>query len=219
MAPCRARRGAAATGEAPPPVPPPAPCPAAGPSGPAGGTGADRAAAAAGAARPRRLDPPGPVDLDRRSWLRLRRGSYPIDARLDLHGLTQAEAHARLAAFLAGAQARGNRCVLVITGRGLRHGGTLRAMTPRWLETEPNRAACSASPRPGCSMAARARSTCCCAAARPVAAVTGRRQHSAVGATRPRQFSCRRANQCRQNGARGASIWLAGRAFFCRSCC
>jgi DNA-nicking Smr family endonuclease len=88
----------------------------------------------------RRLDPAGPVDLDRRSWLRLRRGSYPIDARLDLHGLTQAEAHARLAAFLAVAQARGNRCVLVITGRGLRTGGTLRAMTPRWLEAEPNRA-------------------------------------------------------------------------------
>jgi DNA-nicking Smr family endonuclease len=87
----------------------------------------------------RALDPSGPVDLDRRSWLRLRRGSYPIDARLDLHGMTQAEAHARLAAFLAGAQARGNRCVLVITGRGLRHGGTLRAMTSRWLESEPNR--------------------------------------------------------------------------------
>jgi DNA-nicking Smr family endonuclease len=87
----------------------------------------------------RRLDPTGPIDLDRRSWLRLRRGSYPIDARIDLHGLTQAEAHARLAAFLAAAQARGNRCVLVITGRGLRTGGTLRAMTPHWLEAEPNR--------------------------------------------------------------------------------
>ncbi len=87
----------------------------------------------------RRLDPAGPVDLDRRSWLKLRRGSYPIDARLDLHGLTQAEAHGRLAAFLATAQARGNRCVLVITGRGLRTGGTLREMTPRWLETSPNR--------------------------------------------------------------------------------
>ena len=84
--------------------------------------------------------PTGPVDLDRRTWLKLRRGSYPIDARLDLHGLTQAEAHDRLAAFLAGAQARGNRCVLVITGRGLRRGGTLREMTPRWLESRPNRA-------------------------------------------------------------------------------
>ena len=89
--------------------------------------------------QPRRLDPAGPVDLDRRSWLKLRRGSYPIDARLDLHGLTQAEAHARITTFLAAAQARGNRCVLVITGRGLRSGGTLREATPRWLETEPNR--------------------------------------------------------------------------------
>jgi DNA-nicking Smr family endonuclease len=88
----------------------------------------------------RRLDPRGPVDLDRRSWLKLRRGNYPIDARIDLHGLTQAEAHDRLGTFLAAAQVRGNRCVLVITGRGVRHGGTLRAMTPRWLEEAPNRA-------------------------------------------------------------------------------
>lgn len=87
----------------------------------------------------RRLDPGGPVDLDRRSWLKLRRGLYPIDARLDLHGLTQAEAHARLAAFLVQAQGRGNRCVLVITGRGARSGGTLRALTPRWLDEPPNR--------------------------------------------------------------------------------
>lgn len=87
-----------------------------------------------------RLDPSGPVDLDRRSWLKLRRGHYPIDARLDLHGLTQAEAHDRLVSFLAGAQARGNRCVLVITGRALRTGGTLREMTPRWLDEAPNRA-------------------------------------------------------------------------------
>src|SRR3712207_5692715 len=80
-----------------------------------------------------RLDPTRPVDLDRRSWLRLRRGLYPIDARLDLHGLTQEQAHAWLSSFLATARARGNRCVLVITGRGQRHGGTLRTMTPRWL--------------------------------------------------------------------------------------
>ena len=125
----------------PPPAPAPPPVAAAPPAPPA--------PAVAAPVRPlplpppppatRRLDPTGPVDLDRRSWLRLRRGSYPIDARLDLHGLTQAEAHARLAAFLATSQARGNRCVLVITGRGLRTGGTLRAMTPRWLEAEPNR--------------------------------------------------------------------------------
>jgi DNA-nicking Smr family endonuclease len=87
----------------------------------------------------RQLDPRGPVDLDRRTWQRLRRGTLPIEARLDLHGMTQAEAHAALTAFLALAQARGARCVLVITGRGLPH-GTLRGAAPRWLDEPPNRA-------------------------------------------------------------------------------
>jgi DNA-nicking Smr family endonuclease len=91
-------------------------------------------------ARSRRLDPRGPVDLDRRTWQRLRRGRLGLDGRLDLHGMTQAEAHPALAAFLAAAQRRGARCVLVITGRGLVRGGTLREMTPRWLDEPPNRA-------------------------------------------------------------------------------
>jgi DNA-nicking Smr family endonuclease len=87
----------------------------------------------------RRLDPARPVDLDRRTWLKLRRGLYPIDARLDLHGLTQDQAHDRLPGFLRSAHARGSRCVLVITGRGARTGGTLRTMTPRWLDEAPLR--------------------------------------------------------------------------------
>ncbi len=128
---------------APLPVPPP-PTPAPGPAPPAAQATAPAAPPSrplpAAAARPsRRLDPGGPVDLDRRSWLKLRRGLYPVGARLDLHGLTQAEAHDRLAAFLAAAQGRGHRCVLVITGRGARHGGTLKAMAPRWLDEAPNR--------------------------------------------------------------------------------
>lgn len=86
-----------------------------------------------------RLDPRGPVDLDRRSWLRLARGQLPVEARLDLHGLTQAEAHDALRGFLERSQQRGLRCVLVITGRGLGTGGTLRQMTPRWLDEAPNR--------------------------------------------------------------------------------
>jgi DNA-nicking Smr family endonuclease len=122
----------AGTAEAPPSAAPPAPATKPPPA-------ASMAPAPPRHPASRRLDPTGPVDLDRRSWLKLRRGNYPIDARVDLHGLTQAEAHDRLGAFLAAAQARGNRCVLVITGRGLRHGGTLRAMTPRWLEEAPNR--------------------------------------------------------------------------------
>ncbi|WP_119460525.1 Smr/MutS family protein [Rhodospirillaceae bacterium SYSU D60014] len=79
--------------------------------------------------------------LDRRQAERLSRGRLPIEARLDLHGMTQAEAHARLNAFIARAVAANKRCVLVITGKGLyREGlGVLREAVPRWLNESPNR--------------------------------------------------------------------------------
>jgi DNA-nicking Smr family endonuclease len=66
---------------------------------------------------------------------RVARGREPIDARMDLHGLTQAEAHAALARFLRSASARGARLVLVITGKGERDGkrGVLRRQVPHWL--------------------------------------------------------------------------------------
>ena len=124
---------AAAPAPSPPPSgpPPPALAPSAARNRPSPPPSPARAS--------RRLDSTGPVDLDRRTWQRLRRGLLPIDARLDLHGMTQAEAYAALVTFLAGAQRRGARCVLVITGRGLVRGGTLREATPRWLEEPPNR--------------------------------------------------------------------------------
>ena len=80
--------------------------------------------------------------LDKRSAQRLARGQIKIDATLDLHGMTQAEAGACLADFLADAQDRGRRCVLVITGKGGigEEGGVLRRMVPRWLNAPPNRA-------------------------------------------------------------------------------
>ena len=88
----------------------------------------------------RALDPQRPVDLDRRSWLRLKRGRVELERRLDLHGQTQAQAHQRLQAFIAAAATGGCRCVLIVTGKGLGTGGTLRHMVPRWLNEEPNRA-------------------------------------------------------------------------------
>jgi DNA-nicking Smr family endonuclease len=88
----------------------------------------------------RALDPQRPVDLDRRSWLRLKRGQVEVEQRLDLHGQTQAQAHPRLQTFVAAAAGRGCRCVLIVTGKGLGTGGTLRHMVPRWLNEEPNRA-------------------------------------------------------------------------------
>ncbi|HEV2550387.1 MAG TPA: Smr/MutS family protein [Stellaceae bacterium] len=80
--------------------------------------------------------------LDRRTAERLRQGALPIEARLDLHGMTQEEAHRALDAFLARAAAAGKRCVLVITGKGGRSSGdgVLRAAVPRWLNEPPNRA-------------------------------------------------------------------------------
>jgi DNA-nicking Smr family endonuclease len=72
--------------------------------------------------------------LDRRSPLRLKRGRMAIEARLDLHGLTQAEAYRELAVFVARASAAGRRAVLIVTGKGTREGGgVLRAAVPRWL--------------------------------------------------------------------------------------
>jgi DNA-nicking Smr family endonuclease len=85
------------------------------------------------------LDPHRPVGLDRRTWLRLKRGQVSIEQTLDLHGRTQDEAHGALGRFLAAAQAAGSRCVLVVTGKGLESGGTLRHMVPGWLNEGANR--------------------------------------------------------------------------------
>lgn len=78
--------------------------------------------------------------VDRRTAERLHRGQMEIDGRIDLHGMTQFEAHDALAAFMDKAEGRGWRCVLVITGKGTRGGGVLRAAVPRWLNLSPHRA-------------------------------------------------------------------------------
>lgn len=99
------------------------------------------------------LDPHRPVDLDRRTWLRLKRGQVAIERTLDLHGQTQEAAHVALDRFLTAAQAAGCRSVLIVTGKGLGSGGTLRQMVPRWLNDGAQRerivAFCPAQPRDG----------------------------------------------------------------------
>lgn len=67
---------------------------------------------------------------------RLRRGEFAIRDELDLHGMTQDEARAALAAFLAEAVSRGQRCVRIIHGKGLRsghRGPVLKSAVNRWL--------------------------------------------------------------------------------------
>jgi DNA-nicking Smr family endonuclease len=79
--------------------------------------------------------------LGRRMRSRLARGSEPIDDRIDLHGMTQADAHAALVHFVRRAQHRGARVVLVITGKGAQSDsdyserGILRRQVPHWLES------------------------------------------------------------------------------------
>src|SRR5450432_1094684 len=76
------------------------------------------------------------VDLPLDALRRLRRGSLPLDARVDLHGLTAHEARAELAVFLRSTRTRGERCVLVIHGKGEHspHGaGILRGEIAAWL--------------------------------------------------------------------------------------
>jgi DNA-nicking Smr family endonuclease len=85
-----------------------------------------------------RLTPPPLATLDRRTRQRIARGRTEIDGRLDLHGLTQAEAHVVLARFLHQAQAREAKVVLVITGKGGPAGegrGVLKRQVPFWLES------------------------------------------------------------------------------------
>jgi DNA-nicking Smr family endonuclease len=72
--------------------------------------------------------------LSRRMKRGVVRGKQAIDARLDLHGQTQSEAHAALLRFLHNAHARDARLVLVITGKGRgAEPGVLRRQVPQWL--------------------------------------------------------------------------------------
>jgi DNA-nicking Smr family endonuclease len=125
-------------------------------------TGGDAPAKAPGPARPRApgarapapplddfwtLSPQEPLGLthgaaaglDKRTLGRLRRGMLPIEGTIDLHGLTQAEAHRSLHHFLAASQERGRRCILVITGKGSHSEGVLRAAVPHWLNLPASR--------------------------------------------------------------------------------
>ena len=85
------------------------------------------------------------VGLDKRTAQRLRKGKLPVEGRLDLHGMTQSQAHGALMRFIAASRSMNRRLVLVITGKGWDPMasrpedaiGVLRRSVPRWLETPP----------------------------------------------------------------------------------
>ncbi len=98
-------------------------------------------------------EPPPPQPFDYRAAKRIARGQREIDARLDLHGMRQSDAHAALSQFLARCQADGLRHVLIITGKGAspepgayrdfwtsEQRGVLRRLVPHWLSEPAMRA-------------------------------------------------------------------------------
>jgi DNA-nicking Smr family endonuclease len=87
-------------------------------------------------------NPPPLAPLERRMRQRLAKGQVAIERRLDLHGLTQREAHDALIHFLHAAQREDARIALVVTGKGVRSAardpfaerGVLRRLVPQWLK-------------------------------------------------------------------------------------
>ncbi|RVV98007.1 DNA mismatch repair protein MutS [Mesobaculum littorinae] len=85
-----------------------------------------------------------PVAMDRKAFLRMKRGKLTVEGRIDLHGMTLDEAYPRLMGFILEARAGGKRLVLVITGKGRdtaeggpipTRRGVLRHQVPQWLRS------------------------------------------------------------------------------------
>ncbi|HSY23429.1 MAG TPA: Smr/MutS family protein [Polyangiaceae bacterium] len=80
------------------------------------------------------------IDIPHDAVRDLRRGRFPIDGRLDMHGMSIVDARAELESFLRATRARGERCVLVIHGKGSHSpggSGILRGEIAAWLSQGP----------------------------------------------------------------------------------
>lgn len=85
--------------------------------------------------------------LDKRTAEKLRKGQFPIEARIDLHGLNKTQAHEKLMRFISSCYAQEFRCALVITGKGISKStsedwlvpskGVLKENVPYWLSGVP----------------------------------------------------------------------------------
>lgn len=87
-----------------------------------------------------------PVQMDQKAFGRMKRGKLKPQARIDLHGMTLAQAHPALTGFILRSASAGHRLVLVITGKGKNRDdggpiptrfGVLRHQVPQWLAMAP----------------------------------------------------------------------------------
>ncbi|WP_371170147.1 Smr/MutS family protein [Aliiroseovarius sp. 2305UL8-7] len=86
--------------------------------------------------------------MDQKTFGKMKKGRLSPEARLDLHGMTIAQAHPALTRFILDSAAMNRRLVLVITGKGKHRDdggpipvrfGVLRHQVPQWLQSAPLR--------------------------------------------------------------------------------
>ena len=78
--------------------------------------------------------------ISRKLMKTLKKGEFPVQDHIDLHGLTKKEAEIRVRDFLLQSSRRGLRCVLIVHGRGLNSQDSLavlKANLPTWLTSGP----------------------------------------------------------------------------------
>lgn len=87
-----------------------------------------------------------PLQMDKKAFGRMKRGKLKPQARIDLHGMTLAQAHPALTGFILRSASAGHRLILVITGKGKDRDdggpiptkfGVLRHQVPQWLAMAP----------------------------------------------------------------------------------
>lgn len=87
-----------------------------------------------------------PIHMDKKAFARLKRGKMLPEAKIDLHGMTQDQAHPALTGFILRAHGSGKRLVLVVTGKGKSkpddgpipvRRGILKHHVPQWLSMPP----------------------------------------------------------------------------------
>jgi DNA-nicking Smr family endonuclease len=90
--------------------------------------------------QPKRFQPGNHI-IDAPTRQKIVKGRLPIEGKVDLHGMTQSEAHSLLLSFLHRAYADGRRHVLVVTGKGStsQGDGVLKRAVPSWFSTAPFR--------------------------------------------------------------------------------
>ncbi|KEJ90637.1 Smr/MutS family protein [Sulfitobacter donghicola] len=87
-----------------------------------------------------------PVQMDNKSFGKLKRGKMRPEGKIDLHGMTLERAHPALLSFVMRSHAQGKRLILVVTGKGKQRDdggpipvrlGVLRHQVPQWLAMQP----------------------------------------------------------------------------------